>query len=122
MKNSHETANYYLRPRLLPVLLALVFAAAAPVPHAVADDDEDWHRLHKEVQAGRIKPLSEILDTLSKDWIGDVIDVELDTEDGRRIYEIELLGPQGQVVEFEVDAATGEIMEMEGRNIRGMRR
>ena len=122
MKNATKAANHYLRLSVLTVLLVLVIGSVAGVPKALSDDDEDWRSLHREVQAGRIKPLGEILESLSKGWIGDVIDVDLDHDDGRRIYEIELLGPQGQVVEFEVDAQTGEIIEMEGRNIQGMRR
>ncbi len=90
--------------------------------HALADDDVDWRQLHQDVQQGRIKSLSEILDALAKDWIGEVIDVDIEREDGRLIYEIELLGPQGQRAEFEIDAATGEILEIEGRNLRDMER
>ena len=74
------------------------------------------------MEAGRIKPLSEILDSLARDWVGDVIDVDIEKDDGEIIYEIELLGPQGQVGEFEVNARTGEVLEIEGRNIRGMER
>ncbi len=92
------------------------------ISHALADDDDDWRRLHQEVEAGRILPLSQILDTLAKDWNGQVIDVDLEDDDGRRLYEIELLGPQGQVVEFEVDAVNGELIGIEGSNINGMRR
>lgn len=89
---------------------------------ALADDDVDWRQLHQDVQQGRIKSLSEILDALAKDWIGEVIDVDIEREDGRLIYEIELLGPRGQRAEFEIDAATGEILEIEGRNLRDMER
>lgn len=99
-------------------VLAVALFCMAP---ASADDD-DWRQLHREVQAGRIKPLSEILDLLSQDWVGEVLEVEIEKDDGQWIYEIELLGPRGQVVEFEIDARSGDIVEMEGRNLNGMRR
>tara|TARA_R110002050_G_scaffold196533_2_gene331549 strand:- start:622 stop:1020 length:399 start_codon:yes stop_codon:yes gene_type:complete len=85
-------------------------------------DDDDWRRLHEDVQAGKIKPLNEILASLNTRYDGQVIDVDLEDENGVIIYEIELLGPQGQVVEFDVNAATGELIGIEGSNIRGMTR
>lgn len=106
---------------LLASFLALlvVVLLLAPQP-AVADDD--WRKLHKEVQAGRIKPLSDILDSLAKDWVGQVVDVDYEQKRDRQIYEIELLGSEGQVVEFEIDAATGELIGIEGSNINAMKR
>jgi uncharacterized membrane protein YkoI len=85
-------------------------------------DDDDWRSLHRQVEAGQIKPLSEILDALARDWRGDVIDVDIEDDDDKIIYEIELLGPRGQVVEFEIDARTGDILEIEGRDLRDMQR
>ncbi|MCK0163052.1 MULTISPECIES: PepSY domain-containing protein [unclassified Marinobacter] len=99
--------------------LAIAFCLTAAVP---ASADEDWRKLHEEVQAGRIKPLGEILDSLLRDWEGQVIDVEFEEDDGMRLYEIELLGSEGQVVEFEVNAVTGELIGIEGNNINGMKR
>ncbi|MFB2706626.1 MULTISPECIES: PepSY domain-containing protein [Marinobacter] len=114
-------ANPYTRAIgvVLWLVSCLCLFAALPV---LADDDVSWRQLHQDVQRGSVRPLSEILDILAEDWIGEVIDVEIEREDGRLIYEIELLGPQGQRVEFEVDAATGEVLEIEGRNLRGMER
>lgn len=108
-----------------PSLIVLVMFFLTCVPVTFADDEEDdeeWLRLHEQVEAGRIKPLSDILDQVARDWVGDVIDVDIEEDDGITLYEIELLGPEGQVVEFEIDARTGEILEMEGRNIQDMRR
>lgn len=101
-------------------LLAVILALGLTSP--CWGDDEDWRRLHEEVRAGKIKSLEEILTSLNTRYDGQVIDVDLDNEDGVRIYEIELLGPQGQVVEFEVNATTGELIGIEGSNIRGMTR
>lgn len=102
---------------VLAFAAALCFFAVAP-----ASADDDWRKLHEEVQAGRIKPLGDILDSLLRDWEGQVIDVDFEENDGRRLYEIELLGPEGQVVEFEVDAVTGELIGIEGNDINGMKR
>lgn len=111
-----------LVPRLVMGVSVVLIASAVLCPTTMADDDDDWRELHEEVRAGRIKPLSEILDNLSRDYIGQVIDVDIDDDDGERVYEIELLGPQGQVVEFEVNAVTGELIGIEGRDINGMKR
>lgn len=110
----------FTRRVVLGCLMVATLAMSLRV--AQADDDDDWRSLHRQVEAGRIKPLSEILDTLARDWHGDVIDVDIEDDDGEIIYEIELLGPQGQVVEFEIDARTGDILEIEGRDLRSMQR
>lgn len=100
--------------RLLP---AMLLVAVLP---ALAGDD--WRSLHDDVQAGRLVSLGSVLDWLDKHYIGNVIEVELDRDDGKVIYEIEMVGPQGQVVEFEFDAASGELIGIEGVNINGMKR
>lgn len=115
----------YILKLLIPTsaFIVAVFAIALCLLGSLpASADEDWRKLHEEVQAGRIKPLGEILDGLLQDWKGQVIDVEFEEEDGRRLYEIELLGDEGQVVEFEVNAVTGELIGIEGNNINGMKR
>lgn len=116
---------YYLVKLVIPtsVFIGAMFVIALCLVGTVpAFADEDWRKLHEEVQAGRIKPLGDILDGLLRDWDGQVIDVEFEQEDGRRLYEIELLGSEGQVVEFEVDATTGELIGIEGNDINGMKR
>lgn len=105
---------------LLLLLIALAIGASSAAVHA----DDDWLDLHREVEAGRILALPGVLNRLEADYIGigQVVEVEFERDDGRAIYEIEMIGPDGQIVEFEVDAETGELMSIEGSNIRGMTR
>lgn len=105
--------------RALPILLlSALFGLTAS--HGLADDH--WRDLHEAVRSGRLVALPEILDWLEARYAGQVLEVELERDDGRTIYEVEMLGPQGQVVEFEFDAESGELIGMEGVNIDGMRR
>ncbi|TFH87069.1 hypothetical protein EQG41_09490 [Billgrantia azerbaijanica] len=108
----------HTRHRALPLLLlAATLAFALPTLA-----DRHWHDLHDEVRHGRLVALPEILDWLEARYRGQVLEVELERDDGRPTYEVEMLGPQGQVVEFEFDARSGELVGMEGVNIDAMRR
>ena len=87
-----------------------------------ATGDQHWEALHSEVRRGDVVPLETILDWLDAHYIGDVLEVEIDRDDGLVEYEIKLLGPQGQVVEFEFDGHSGQLMQIEGVRIREMQR
>ncbi|WP_089715848.1 PepSY domain-containing protein [Halomonas daqiaonensis] len=113
MKNRRLLSR--LRLPALVTLLALLATSPAPA-------DEAWRDLHEAVREGKIVPLPEILDWLEAHYVGQVLEVELERDDGRMLYEVEMLGPQGQVVEFEFDAASGELIGMEGVNINMMQR
>lgn len=90
------------------------------VGDAMADDD--WRNLHQEVHEGRLVALPTLLDWLDERYDGQVLEVELEREDGLAIYEIEMVGAQGQVVEFEFDGRNGELKAIEGVGIDAMRR
>ncbi|MDX5432134.1 MAG: PepSY domain-containing protein [Halomonas sp.] len=103
----------------LPALwLTALFALASP--QGLADDH--WRDLHEAVRRGQLVALPQVLDWLEARYEGQILEVELERDDGRPVYEIEMLGPQGQIVEFEFDARSGELIGMEGVNIDGMRR
>ncbi len=88
------------------LLLALALLCATDV-HG---DDHDAVR--DAVAAGRIKPLAEILAAVQARYPGRVLDVELErARDGRRIYDIELIGTDGRKQDVHVDAATGTILD-----------
>lgn len=117
-----EYMKYVQAPRSFP-LLALgcltVALIAATVPAAQGDD---WRDLHGEVRAGRLVALPSVLDWLEAHYDGEVLEVEMERDDGLTRYEIEMIGPQGQLVEFEFDATSGELIGIEGINIENMRR
>ncbi|MCO7247417.1 hypothetical protein [Halomonas sp. Mc5H-6] len=87
-----------------------------------ASSDSSWETLHGEVSEGEVVSLETILDWLEAHYIGEVLEVEVEREGSYIEYEIKLLGPQNQVVEFEFDGQTGQLMEMEGVRINDMRR
>ena len=62
---------------------------------------------------GVIVPLGDIVAEVTARWPGHVIEAELEREDGRYVYEIELLGDDGHVYEFEYDARTGRRLSYE---------
>jgi uncharacterized membrane protein YkoI len=65
------------------------------------------------VESGKILPLETIL-TINKNLLaGRILDVELEYEDGHRIYEIKLLDTNGQRLEYHLDARSGELLKME---------
>jgi uncharacterized membrane protein YkoI len=44
---------------------------------------------------------------------GEIIETELEREQGRYVYEVEILDSAGQVWEVKLDARTGELLEIE---------
>ncbi|MBB3329609.1 putative membrane protein YkoI [Halomonas campaniensis] len=108
-----------LRPGLAVALLLLLALAGLP-PLAAGDDD--WQELHERVSRGELVPMATVLDWLEARYAGQVLEVELEREDSRLVYEVEMLGPRGQRVEFAFDAASGELIGIEGVGIDDMRR
>jgi uncharacterized membrane protein YkoI len=88
----------HVRLLLLPLLLVFGLAHGA-----------DHEAVRQAVQAGKLKPLAEILQSVQSVHPGRVLDVELERDDGsgRRWYEIKLLSKNGQRVEIYVDAVSG---------------
>jgi len=79
---------------------------------ALADDDGQ-DRARRALQAGEILPLSDILAAAEAARTGRVIELELERDDGRWIYELELVTPEGRLYEMEIDAATATVLELE---------
>ena len=92
------------------IRLALILSLIASP--ALADGD-DHDRARRALEAGEIRPLAEILAVAEARRPGRVIELELERDDGRWIYELELVTPEGRLFEMEIDAASGTVLEVE---------
>lgn len=95
------------------MLLMLVLGLAVVVPAQAGERDHE--RARAAVQAGQILPLPQLLQRVAASHPGTVLEVELEQDKGRWIYELKLLQPQGQLTRLEVDARTGEVLKARTR-------
>jgi uncharacterized membrane protein YkoI len=97
--------------------LPVVFLTAVlgwPLAHA----DSDHDRARDAVQAGQVLPLKTVLERLEREHPGQVLEVELERDDGRWIYDVKLLQAGGRLVKLELDAASGAVLKRRDRGSR----
>ncbi len=83
------------------LLLCLVTA----LPAAATDQD----RARDAVRAGEARPLAAILPQIRDRFPGRMLDARLVQRGSGAFYVLKILGPDGQVTEVTVDAATGAV-------------
>ena len=99
--------------RLNLALLALLLSIGS-IPAAVSREGRDHDRARAALQAGEILPLSTVLERLGREQPGQVLEVELERDQGRWIYELKLL-EAGGLVKLKIDARSGEVLERRER-------
>lgn len=87
------------------ILLSLLLLPTLPMSQA---DEDDHERSRAALLAGEVMPLRLILEKVEKDYPGQVLEVELERERGKWIYEIKLLQENGRLRKLNVDGKTGE--------------
>lgn len=85
------------------VLLVLMVLSRSAVA-----DHEDHLKAKRLQKSGDIVAVEQILNKVRKSHTGRVIEVDLADQDGRYLYEIELVDGRGEVRRFYFDAKTGE--------------
>lgn len=101
-------------PTALVFLLAVSLAPSIGAPAKDNDDDDDaleHEQARQALEQGLVRPLEEIIAEARKHVQGDLIEVELEREDGRYIYELEFIQPSGQIIELQLDAKSMAIIE-----------
>lgn len=99
-----------LRNPAVPLVLAAAFSLF-PATAALADKD-DHVEARALLQRGEILPLARILDVAQRRVPGDVIEVELEHEDGGWEYEVKVLTPAGLVRKITLDARSGAVLKV----------
>jgi Peptidase propeptide and YPEB domain len=110
--SARDNRPVHLRSQPSLSTLAVVLAVLAS-PLALADSEQD--RARAAVQAGKVLPLKAVLERLEREHPGQVLEVELEQDDGRWIYEIKLLQSGGRLVKLELDAASGAVLQRKER-------
>lgn len=108
-----------MRILLLPIVALSLAGLLSVSTIAHADDDDDdmdgrtLDAVQEAVEKGAIKPFSELRAIVSRRFKGDIVRVEPHRKHGVFLYEFKVLSPEGQLVEIEMDAASGTILEVE---------
>lgn len=95
---------------LAPLLAALALTALAPT--ALADRLSHDEAL-RAVESREALPLARIMQIALQNAPGEVVEVELERDDGRLVYEVEVLSASGRVRKVEIDARTGTVLDIE---------
>lgn len=97
---------------LLPLAVVPVAAGSGDAPPDPPQSPADFERALDAVARGEIKRLSEIMPRIEKEFGGRAVETELETDHGRWVYEFEILTPDGHLFEVDVDAVTGETIDV----------
>ena len=77
--------------------------------HSRFNQDDARHALKK----GKVMPLTAILEIAARREPGGVIAVDLETQNGRLVYEIDVITHDGRRRELQIDARKGDILSVE---------
>lgn len=100
----------------LKIALASLLLFGVVQPSAWGNDSRDHERARAAVEAGQVLPLPTLLERLQRTHPGQVLELELEREDGRWIYEVKLLQANGQLLKLDVDAATAQVLRVKRKD------
>lgn len=104
-----------MRFLLATLLLGGAVLSWAEGPRESGHDHDD---ARAALARGEVLPLATVLDQVARSHPGDVMAVELESEDGRWVYELKLLLRDGRLGKIDVDATTGEVIDMRVKSRR----
>lgn len=85
--------------------------------NAGSADDINQDEVLELRRSGQVMPLQDILGAIAKRYPQmQVLEVELESERGRYLYEIDILTAEGAARELEIDARNGAMLEDEAED------
>lgn len=106
--------RFHAAPLALAAALAAAIGATTLLPSpAAAGDDSRIGEIRRLREEGKVLPMEEILARSRQAQPGQVVEVELDDEDGRYVYEVKIIDDADRVHKLELDAASGEVRKRE---------
>ena len=98
--------------KIMYLYLGLVVGTISPAAFG-DDDDFDAQQIRQMVSQGKILPLETILEKYKPLVEGKLLDLSVEYEHGKIVYELEFLKQNGNVVELVIDAKTGILLDQE---------
>lgn len=103
-----------MRQAVLLGLIGFWLFGPASAP-ARADGRQDHEIARQALAAGEILPLRTVLEKIQREHRGEVLEVELERESGRWIYEVKMLRADGGINKLLIDARNAALLEVKGR-------
>lgn len=94
--------------RWSPIIVTLAFTSGLQAGRDI-DQDEALRLVEEEV----VLPLQRFIDDAQERFPGRLLEVELEWDDGRYVYELEIVTRSGIVLELEYDAVTGKLLDVD---------
>lgn len=91
-----------------------LWGSALPAAHADFDD-HDHEMARQALQQGKVLPLRTVLDKVEKEYSGQVVELEFESERGQFVYDIRLLQTDGTVLKIKMDAVDGKVIYVQQR-------
>lgn len=91
--------------------LILLLSGWSASTHAGRDIDQD-EALYL-VEQGVIKPLQQFINDALERFPGRFLEAELEWDDGRYVYELEIVTDGRRVLELEYDAVSGKLLDVD---------
>ncbi len=102
------------RRLLLPLLALSILPLGSQASPTMAQERRDHERARAALEAGQIRPLSDLLAEVERRFRGRVIEADLERDDAQWLYELKILPPNDRIFIIELDAATGTLVRSRG--------